>query len=191
MASGDNSGTELALRIFISSPGDVSEERVVAQRVVERIAARVAPRVTLAPILWEHEPLRASSTPQADVPDPSVCDMVVCILWSRLGTRLPSNVTRPDGSHYNSGTEFEFESAINAFSEIGRPHLLVYRKTAEATISLSDTQRVRQGLERRRTSTSSSGSGSATMMDPCLERSTISSQSMNSKTGSKRTSPSW
>jgi WD40 repeat protein len=146
MASSDNNGTELALRIFISSPGDVSEERVVAQRVVERIAARVAPRVTLAPILWEHEPLRASSTPQADVPDPAVCDMVVCILWSRLGTRLPSNVTRPDGSHYNSGTEFEFESAINAFSEIGRPHLLVYRKTAEATISLSDTQRVRQGL---------------------------------------------
>lgn len=146
MASGDNSGAELALRIFISSPGDVSEERVVAQRVVERIAARVAPRVTLAPILWEHEPLRASSTPQADVPDPAVCDMVVCILWSRLGTRLPSNVTRPDGSHYNSGTEFEFESAINAFGEIGRPHLLVYRKTAEATISLSDTQRVRQGL---------------------------------------------
>lgn len=149
MASGENSGAELALRIFISSPGDVSEERVVAQRVVERIAARVAPRVKLAPLLWEHEPLRASSTPQADVPDPAVCDMVVCILWSRLGTRLPSNVTRPDGSYYNSGTEFEFESAINAFNEIGRPHLLVYRKTAEATISLSDTQRVRQGLEQK------------------------------------------
>ncbi len=149
MTNGTDGRAELVLRIFISSPGDVSEERVVAQRVVERIAARVAPRVKLAPILWEHEPLRASSTPQADVPDPAVCDMVVCILWSRLGTRLPANVTRPDGTHYNSGTEFEFESAVNAFEDVGRPHLLVYRKTAEATVSLSDSQRARQSLMQR------------------------------------------
>lgn len=140
---------EIALRVFVSSPGDVSEERVVTQRVVERINARFAPHVRLSAILWEHEPLPASITPQSGVPDPAECDFVVCILWSRLGTRLPPEVTRRDGSRYGSGTEYEFERAIGAWTERGRPHLLVYRKTTEATVSLSDAELARQALTQK------------------------------------------
>ena len=142
-------GKAVRLRVFVSSPGDVSEERVVAERVIERINARFRNDVEFSAVLWEHEPLRASSTPQADVPSPDDCDFVICLLWSRLGTRLPANITRPDGSIYNSGTEYEFETALNAWKSGGTPHLLVYRKTAESRISLADSTNVLNSLRQK------------------------------------------
>lgn len=50
---------------------------------------------------------------------------MICILWSRLGTRQPPELTRPDGSRYNSGTEYEFEEAWRSFQERGQSGLLV------------------------------------------------------------------
>ena len=46
--------TDPALRIFISSPGDVGEERVLAARVIERLQGEFANSIKLEPILWEH-----------------------------------------------------------------------------------------------------------------------------------------
>ena len=71
---------------------------------------------------------------------------MVCILWSRLGTRLPQQFKHPDGSPYNSGTEFEFEDALEGRKQRGVPDLLVYRKTAEPLVSLKDTQAASQAL---------------------------------------------
>jgi hypothetical protein len=45
------------LRIFVSSPGDVTEERVLAARVIQRLQDVFAAHVVLEPIFWEHEPL--------------------------------------------------------------------------------------------------------------------------------------
>ena len=47
--------------------------------------------------------------------------VVVSILWSRLGTRLPKGFTRADGSRYDSGTEYEFEDALEGFRRNGKP----------------------------------------------------------------------
>ena len=69
---------------------------------------------------------------------PAQADIAVFILWSRLGTPLPRHITRDDGSRYDSGTEYEFEDAVNAFQKNGKPQLLVYRKTAQPLVSLSD-----------------------------------------------------
>src|SRR4051794_7577099 len=77
----------LTLKVFISSPGDVGQERVVATHVLERIRGAFGGLVELEPILWEHEPLRATGHFQEQIPPPSESDIVVCILWSRLGTR--------------------------------------------------------------------------------------------------------
>ena len=75
------------LTIFVSSPGDVAEERLIAKRVLDRLAAEFAPEAKIESILWEHEPLLASETFQTQIIRPAETDIVVCILWSRLGTR--------------------------------------------------------------------------------------------------------
>lgn len=134
------------IRVFVSSPGDVAEERVIAQRVLGRVANRFAAVARVEPIFWEHEPLLATDNFQAQIPPPSAAEVFVCILWSRLGTRLPASVQRTDGSRYQSGTEFEFEDAIAAFRSRGMPDLIVYRKTAEPVISLRDRDAVREAL---------------------------------------------
>jgi WD40 repeat protein len=128
------------MRIFISSPGDVAEERVLANNLVRRLADEFANRLCIEPVFWEHEPLLATGTFQSQIPPPRDCDVVVCILWSRLGTRLPADITRPDGSRYASGTEYEFEDAADGFRANGRPEMLVYRKSADAVVSLKDTK---------------------------------------------------
>ena len=126
------------ISIFISSPGDVAEERELTRKVIERLQGEFSGLVELNPIYWEHEPLLATQTFQEQIIRPSETDIVITILWSRLGTRLPSQFTKPDGSHYASGTEYEFEDAIESFKEHGTPDLLIYRKTADPKVSLKD-----------------------------------------------------
>ncbi|MDX1934065.1 MAG: AAA family ATPase [Capsulimonadales bacterium] len=138
------------LRIFISSPGDVGQERLIATRVIERLQGEFAGYVELEPILWEHEPLRATSHFQEQIIPPSETDIVVCILWSRLGTRLPEQFRREDGSSFASGTEWEFEDAMRSFRERGTPDLMVYRKTAEPRASMSDEAALMQRLEQKK-----------------------------------------
>ncbi len=138
-------------RIFFSSPGDVQSERYLADEVVKRLQAEFADRAYLEPIFWEHEPLRATAHFQEQIPRPSQTDLVVVILWSRFGTRLPPGVAcRPDGSHYMSGTEYEFEDAIGSHRERGVPDLLVYRKTAVAMTELDSEELVLERLSQKR-----------------------------------------
>jgi len=138
------------LRVFISSPGDVVEERVVTRRVLERATAVYGDRVAIEPVFWEHEPLRASASFQEQIPYPAECDLVLMILWSRLGTRLPAHLSRPDGSRYASGTEFEFENALEAYRAKGAPDLLVYRKTAQPVTPLDSEQKVLERLHQKK-----------------------------------------
>ena len=138
------------LRIFISSPGDVGQERLIATRVVARLQGEFAGYANLEPILWEHEPLRATSHFQDQILPPSQTDIVVCILWSRLGTRLPDQFQRDDGSSYASGTEWEFEDAAKSFIERGAPDLMVYRKTSEAVTALSDEKALLDRLQQKK-----------------------------------------
>ncbi len=136
-----------SLRIFVSSPGDVAEERLIARRVIGRLEAQFGEAVQLKPIFWEHEPLLATASFQEQVPRPSESDIAIVILWSRIGTTLPGHIRRPDGSSYASGTEFEFEDAVEGFRRNGKPDLLVYRKTARPTWPADDAlaaQRVAQ-----------------------------------------------
>lgn len=140
----------VTLRIFVSSPGDVGEERRLTARVIERLSFEWQGRVLLEPYFWEHEPLRATAHFQAQIPRPAESDVVLCVLWSRLGTRLPPDVTREDGSRYASGTEFEFEDAYSAHQRLGTPDLLVYRRTSKAITELDSEERVLERLEQKR-----------------------------------------
>ncbi|HWZ62471.1 MAG TPA: WD40 repeat domain-containing protein [Steroidobacteraceae bacterium] len=125
------------LRIFLSSPGDVSEERALAERVFRRLDNEFAYAARLELILWEHEPLFAHTGFQQQIPRPSQCDLVISVLWARLGTRLPEDFAVPTGQSQMTGTEFEIRDALDEYRRMGRPSLLIYRKTARPQVDLT------------------------------------------------------
>ena len=76
-------------RIFISSPGDVAEERRRAALVVGRLKREFARFFDISAVLWEYEPMLATGHFQDVIDPPGDVDALVMILWSRLGTPLP------------------------------------------------------------------------------------------------------
>ncbi|HRH98616.1 MAG TPA: hypothetical protein PLB55_21920, partial [Prosthecobacter sp.] len=75
-----------ALRIFISSPGDVVEERELAKQVVQSLRKRYAGYFSLKPVLWEDLPLTASMSFQEGIDmvlsEEQGIDVALFILWS-------------------------------------------------------------------------------------------------------------
>jgi CheY-like chemotaxis protein len=137
------------LKVFISSPGDVIPERQITRKVISELNDELADRVNLIPIFWEDEPLLASDTFQAQIYPAKESAIYIGIFWSRLGSPLPDNIIREDGSRYLSGSEYEFEDAISGFKETGFPQLLVYKKTAEIKIPLLNREQVLDRLEQK------------------------------------------
>jgi WD40 repeat protein/energy-coupling factor transporter ATP-binding protein EcfA2 len=116
------------VKVFISSPKDVKEERLGAAKVLERLSAEFKNSFRFIPILWEDYYYTADRDFQKQIPKPSQTDIVICILWKRLGSELPPDYNRGDGTP-RTGTEYEFEDALNSALEKGVPDLIVYRKT--------------------------------------------------------------
>lgn len=137
-------------RIFLASPGDVAEERAIVRKVVERLRheRRFSDHFNLLVIAWDQDglgvALDAAITPQMAIerglPKPSECDLTVMLAWSRMGTPLPDDHRKPDGSPYASGTEYEFLDALDARRRTGAPTLWVYRRTAKATLEHDDPE---------------------------------------------------
>ncbi len=116
-------------RVFISSPSDVFGERERVERVIQRLNGELSGGTVLQAIRWERNYYTADKTFQDQILLPSQTDLVVCILWKRLGFELPPEYRRPDGTT-PTGTEYEFEEAMRAAKAKGTPDVLVYRKTA-------------------------------------------------------------
>ena len=87
-----------AFRIFVSSPGDLGDERLTCARVIERIKDEFAHVARIESILWEQEPLTADASFQDQIPLPSETDLVVIMIWSRLGYRLHSRYKEAEDS---------------------------------------------------------------------------------------------
>src|SRR5262249_2677736 len=131
------------LRIFISSPGDVPDERLRAALVIDKLAQEFRRWLAFEVIRWEHEPLIASGHFQDALDPPSAADIVILILWSRLGTPLPEKTSvreyrRIDGRAPVTGTEWEYEDALRAARERGAPNLLAFRNTSPTPIDPRD-----------------------------------------------------
>lgn len=122
------------IRIFLSSPGDVWQERNIARNVISQLSSLYAQYVELEILMWEDLPLSADSTFQEGIDyfiKGEEIDIAVFILWSRLGTPLCTKFTKPDGSLYKSGTEYEFDLMMRLFEEKGKPRILTYVKNTE------------------------------------------------------------
>lgn len=139
------------IRIFVSSPADVRPERLIAERLIRRLAREFAYHFVIEPVLWEREPLTAGAHFQDNIIPPRETDLVVCILWSRLGVTLPRD--RFQGALSGgpvTGTEWEFEDALAGFRAVKRPDLLLYRKTAPLAADLDDDARLEEARRQRR-----------------------------------------
>ncbi len=123
------------LRVFVSSPGDVGRERELAGQVLNRLQGEYIRRVKLEPYLWEYEPMRATTDYQGNIPKPSDFDIVICILWSRLGSRLNEKYRHADGSPYASGTEYELEEGLPR--QTGKRPAQDYRRKSTAAAGVS------------------------------------------------------
>ena len=87
--------------------------------------------VRLIPIRWEQKFYEARASFQAQIPEAANCDLVIGILWSRLGSELPPEMPpMPSGEPYPSGTAYEVLTAIEQSKAKGRPNVYLFRKTA-------------------------------------------------------------
>ena len=126
------------IRIFISSPKDVAQERERARQVVQGLQRRYAQHFELESVFWEDMPLSLDSSFQQGIDvvlsRERGIDIAIFILWSRLGSPVGPRVLRDDGREYRSGTEREFDLMLQArrAQNSQRPEMLAYYRVDNA-----------------------------------------------------------
>jgi hypothetical protein len=101
------------IRLFVSSPGDVDDERKRVEFVTERLNGIYAGIARFETFRWETKFYAAHKSFQPQIPEARDCDIVIGILWARLGSDLPADFPRmPDNTPFLSGTAYEILSAI-------------------------------------------------------------------------------
>ncbi len=150
-----------SISIFLSSPGDVLQERQIAFKVINKLASSplLHDKIKIELISWDQPgasiPLLASISPQEAINQgmklPSDCDVVIVILWSRLGTPLTKNsFQKPDGNPFLSGTEWEFLNAQEKARQTGKPLILLYRRTEKVLLDPDATDFKEKTKQRKR-----------------------------------------
>lgn len=139
------------LRIFLASPGDVTEERdrvkAVADELNQTNNLADSLGVTLQVLDWRTDASPAMGRAEEELlkqmPVKS-WDIFIGILWLRFGTG--SGGKDPEsGRDYDSGTEEEFRLAYRSWKKTKRPKMLFYRGVKEVnptTIDLEQYQKV-------------------------------------------------
>src|SRR5262245_52564789 len=114
------------IRVFVSSPGDVAEERGVLDEVVRLVnqtpGQGLGARLEL--VKWERDVVPQIGPPAQDVVDAQTpaCDIYLGIMAHRFGT--------PTGGH-GSGTEKESWDALARWGAAARPWILFYFKQGQ------------------------------------------------------------
>jgi WD40 repeat protein/energy-coupling factor transporter ATP-binding protein EcfA2 len=165
------------IRVFVSSPGDVKAERSIADRLLRSTAQELGIPVSvqysnllreerspllpgskatddelvLCPYFWEYQRFSSDLGYQDQIPNPAQFDLVICILWSRLGTKLHPRFRMPDGSEPRSGTEFELGWAKEQHQKTpGVPALQVYRNRSRPNPPLDAPEKLEEFLKQWR-----------------------------------------
>jgi Novel STAND NTPase 1 len=136
-------------KIFLSSPGDVPQERNDAEVIIQEIneSGEFSHHFLLKLFRWDDKtvvlPMPVTDIPQKSVDIymtlPSQCDLTIVVLWSRMGSPLVM-----DEREYLSGTHYEYSEALAAYRESGKPTVWLYRCAEEPSIKLSDPDRDRK-----------------------------------------------
>lgn len=130
------------IRIFISSPGDVQEERDIARGVIQQLGRTFAGRLQLQPVLWEELALGADKSFQKGIDlklSELNLDVAVFILWSRLGSETEPLALGDQVKPFRSGTEREWYLMLQAREDCvkrgvtPRPDILVYTRNDDVS----------------------------------------------------------
>jgi tetratricopeptide (TPR) repeat protein len=89
--------------------------------------------LVLCPYFLERQRLKLDAGYQGAIPNTAEFDLVICILWSRLGTVSAPALRMADGSTPGSGTDYEIGSALDHGKNRGVPQLRVYRNCSRPT----------------------------------------------------------
>src|SRR5215468_8658694 len=90
--------------------------------------------LVLCPYFVEHQRSQLDAGYQGVMPNTAEFDLVICILWSRLGSLLAQTLRMPDGSAPASGTDCEIGWALDrAGKNRGVRQLRVYRNCSKPT----------------------------------------------------------
>ena len=146
------------IKVFLASPGDVPEERAFVRDHLREVLPNTIRNLTRGEVAFEvvswddkHAPLPmpAHLTPQEAVIQykgaPRDCDIVIVIVASRLGTHLSLNTfQKPDGTAYQSGTEWEF---LDAWTADPRPQIFPFRRSDLPDIKANDPDRTEKNRQ--------------------------------------------
>lgn len=143
----------VVIQVFVASPSDVSEERVLLESVIATLNQiwSTSLGVTFELVKWEtnvHPTF--SSDPQAAINEQIGLeyDVFIGILWGRIGTATP---------RATSGTLEEFDRAYSRFlASKTSPEIMIYFKDAAIQPSKIDTKQM-QGVQDFRESLAEKG----------------------------------
>ncbi len=148
-----------AIRVFVSSTGDVRKEQILADRLIRSIAAEFNLRVSasesnfqrlaeesaepetdpenhgalvLCPYFWEYQRVGLDADYQGQIPNIAAFDLVICILWSRLGALPEATLRLPNGSAPCSGTEYEIAWAFRGLNVFDFEHAPIFHGRTKA-----------------------------------------------------------
>ena len=144
--------------IFVSSPEDVQKERSLAERVIRSVASEFGVPVTvnysnwlrkikasdkvpvqstngsddgrtwLRSCFWEYQDADLDQDYREQIPNTGSYDLVISILWSRLGTKLSPAFIMPDGTTPKTPNEYEIAWVLDQLARTPDfPKLHVYR----------------------------------------------------------------
>jgi AAA ATPase domain len=147
--------------IFVSSPEDVQKERSLVERAIRAVAGEFNVPITvtysnwlrahspldrsmaqsangsddgrswLCPCFWEYRETELDQEYREQIPNTGSYDLVISIIWSRLGTRLSPAFVMPDGSQAKAASEYEIGWVLDQMNRTpGFPELRVYRNGA-------------------------------------------------------------
>jgi hypothetical protein len=107
--------------LFLASPGDMTEERKVVCRVIKALNARLlrAGKPKIRVVAWPDDIAAGAGPYLQSVINRQAAeyDIFVCLIGARLGTETPNAL---------SGSEEEFDAAVERFRTEGRVQLLLF-----------------------------------------------------------------
>ena len=131
--------TVVAYKVFLASPGDVKEERIIVKNVIDLYnQIHSCDNIKLELLCWEDSTHPSFGDYPQDVVNSQIgddYDVFIGILWARFGTPTLK---------YESGTEEEFYRAYERYKNGDSIELMVYRKDESISPSSIDVEQLQK-----------------------------------------------